>query len=204
MMAAKGGAQWKYDSAASIMDEIASVTPTYEGISYDKFQGIQGIQWPCNKAHPQGCERFMLEDAAGKLNFVPVVGSFQGSEAHMGYPFLLMIGKAEHFWHQNNLMKRTFMPKREYNATLLLYPKGYVEIHPDDAKELQVRDKWPVRVTSSFGSMSVTVKVSEDVKKETAYVPYFIRDMISDFLMEHKDILEQGEDSIIPVRIEKV
>ncbi len=115
-----------------------------------------------------------------------------------------MTGKAQHFWHQNNLMRRTFIPMREYNATLLLYPHGYVEISPADAKALQVRDKWPVNVVSPYGSMKVAVKVTDDVKPETAYVPYFIRDMVSEFLMEHKELLEQGEDAIIPVRIEKV
>lgn len=204
MVAAKAGAKWNYDSPAAVMAEIASLTPNYAGVKYDKFKGIGGIQWPCNDKYPQGCPRFNAGDAKGKIKFVSVSANFKGAEKNTEFPYLMMTGKAQHFWHQNNLMRRTFIPMREYNATLLLYPKGYVEISPEDAKSIQVRDKWPVKVVSPYGSMKVTVKVTPDVKSESAYVPYFIRDMISEFLMEHKELLEQGEDAIIPVRIEKV
>ncbi|HOO72159.1 MAG TPA: molybdopterin-dependent oxidoreductase [Spirochaetota bacterium] len=204
MVADKAGAKWNYNAPAAVMAEIASVTPTYAGISYDKFKGIGGIQWPCNDKYPQGCKRLALDDVKGKVKFVPVTANFKGPEKNDEYPFLLMTGKAQHFWHQNNLMRRTFIPMREYNATLLLYPNGYIEISPADAKNIQVRDRWPVKVVSPHGSMKVTVKITDDVKSETAYVPYFIQNMVSEFLMEHKELLEQGEDAIIPVRIEKV
>ena len=32
----------------------------------------------------------------------------------------LMVGKAQHYWHQNNLMRKTLIPRREYDQTLLL------------------------------------------------------------------------------------
>ena len=101
-------------------------------------------------------------------------------------------------------MQKTFIPMREYKATLLLYPKGYVELCKEDAQAIGVRDKWQVNVTSSFGSMAVDVKVSEDVRPGTAYIPYFIQHMITEFLLDRQEILRKGEDAIIPVRIEKV
>lgn len=202
MIAKEAGVNWNYDSAEAVFKEIASLTPVYAGIDYNKLSDIKGIQWPCNNENPQGTNTYLLGQE--RVKFVPVSGVFNTTSSKMGYPFNLMTGKANHFWHQNNLMKRTFIPKREYNATLLLYPRGYVEINPEDAKVLQVREKWPVRITSQYGSMEVDVKISNDVKPETAYIPYFIRDMLSGFLMEHKDIFDQGEDAIIPIRIEKV
>ncbi len=73
-------------------------------------------------------------------------------------------------------MHKTHIPLREYNATLLLYPDGYVEIHPDDAKNLDVRDRWSVRVVSAGGDMEIMAKVSDEVAPGRAYIPYFIRD----------------------------
>jgi formate dehydrogenase major subunit len=115
-----------------------------------------------------------------------------------------MVGKAQHFWHQNNIMKKTYIPMREYNATLLDYPEGYVEISAESAKAIQVRDRWPVKVVSPHGEMRITARVSNDVKPNVAYAPYFVQEMITRFLLGHTDVLKQGEDATIPVRIEKV
>jgi len=42
----------KYTSPKEIMDEIASATPSYGGIRYDRLEGL-GLQWPCPTAgHP--------------------------------------------------------------------------------------------------------------------------------------------------------
>ena len=101
-------------------------------------------------------------------------------------------------------MKKTFIPKREYNAELLLYPNGYVEICQEDADQLEIRNGWNVNVVSPSGSIQVKAKISKDVKAGTAYMPYFVKDMISDFLLQHKQSLELGENASIPVRIEAI
>jgi formate dehydrogenase major subunit len=52
--------------------------------------------------------------------------------------------------------------------------------------------------------MNVSTRITNDVRPGTAYVPYFIREMISEFLLAHTADLAGGEDSVIPVRIERV
>ncbi len=115
-----------------------------------------------------------------------------------------MVGKAQHFWHQHNLLRKTLVPRREYDATLLQFPQGYVEISAGDAKRLQVRDKSPVRVSAPAGSMKTAIRISDDVQDGSACVPYFINEMISDFLVSNDQAFSAGEDAIIPIRIEKL
>jgi formate dehydrogenase major subunit len=133
-----------------------------------------------------------------------VEGGFSVPRASDEFPVLLLIGEAQHFWHQNNLMKKTNIPLREYNATLLLYPEGYVAISPEDAKALQVRDRFPVKIVSPYGSMEAMVQVTDKLKPNTAYVAYFVHDMVTRFFLEHRDVFKRGEDATIPVRIVKV
>ncbi|RPJ43758.1 MAG: hypothetical protein EHM19_08050, partial [Candidatus Latescibacterota bacterium] len=83
-------------------------------------------------------------------------------------------------------------------------PEGYVEISPEEAERLRVRDKHLVRVSSAAGAMEIAVKVTDAVQTGTACVPYFIKNMTSDFLMRHEDAFTSGEDGLIPIRIEKV
>ncbi len=204
MIAAKAKFEWKYSSAEDVFKEITSLTPSYSGLTYAKLTDSMGIQWPCNDKNPEGCKRLDANAMSGKFRFAPVSGKTDAAAATAEYPFLLIRGQGEHFWHQNNIMKKSYIPKREYNATLLVYPQGYVEICKEDAKALQVREHWTVKIASAGGSMNVSVKISEDVKPGTAYVPYFIREMITEFLLEHKGDIGKEEDAIIPVRIERV
>ena len=96
------------------MDEISSLTPSYQGISHDRLKTlIGGLQWPCNDEYPDGCKSFDAERAGQELKFIPTGGGFTAPDAEDDYPWLLMVGKAMHFWHLNNLMKKTFIPKRE-------------------------------------------------------------------------------------------
>jgi predicted molibdopterin-dependent oxidoreductase YjgC len=203
-IAEKAGAKWGYSSPADVMDEIAKLTPNYAGISFKKLDGGPGLKWPCNKDDPEGTARFSLGGASNKAAFAPADAKFAVPLASAEYPILLLVGEAQHYWHQNNLMKKTNIPLREYNATLLLYPQGYVAISPEDAKELGLRDRFNAKIISPYGSMEAMVQVTDKVKKNTAYVAYFVLDMVTNFFMEHKDVLKKGEDSTIPVRIVKV
>ncbi|HOK01672.1 MAG TPA: molybdopterin-dependent oxidoreductase [Spirochaetota bacterium] len=203
MIAAKSGVKWSYNSSEDVFKEIASLTPSYSGLSYDKLINSTGIQWPCNSEYPNGCKSFLLKSGTA-LSFAKVSGTFPAVNVSEAFPFLLISGRGEYFWHQNNIMKKSYIPKREYNATLLVYPKGFIEINSEDAKKLQVREHWSVKISSDKGSMKVSVKISEDVKPGTAYVPYFIKEMITDFLLGHSDKSDMGLDATIPVRIERV
>ena len=204
-IAEKAGATWSYAGPADVMDEIARLTPTYGKLSHKKLAAtFGGVQWPCDEKNPDGTRHLDIKAAGSSISFAKVSGAFAVPAAGKDFPYLLMIGKAQDFWHQNNLMRKTFIPMREYNATLLDYPEGYVEIAPDTAKALQVRNQWQVKVVSPYGEMLLAVKITDDVKSHAAYVPYFARDIIAKAVAGHPEILKQGEDATIPIRIEKV
>ncbi|MCK7477360.1 MAG: hypothetical protein M0C28_07610 [Candidatus Moduliflexus flocculans] len=92
-------------------------------------------------------------------------------------------------------MKKTQIPKREYNALLLLYPEGIRRGRASDAKKLGVRDRAPVSVVAAGGSMRVAVRISEGVKPGTVYVPYFIEDMVPGFLNAAGAAIDEDQDS---------
>lgn len=203
-MAAKRGVVWPYKESSDVMKEIAAAVPAYSGVTYEKLEKGFGLQWPCDDRHPEGCVRPGAGELAGRLSFAAVAGDFSAPAPTDEYPVLLMAGTDNYFWHTNVIMKKTHIPKREYNALLLLYPQGLVEISAEDAARLGVRDRRPVKVVSASGSMQVAAKVSTDVRPGTAYVPYFIDGMITGFLEAHGSLLAGGEESVVPVRIEKV
>ncbi len=199
------GRPWSYRTSADIQEEITRLVPAYGAATYPNLAArLGGLQWPCDSARPQGTPRLDLAAEGGILRFVPTGEDFGGLASSADFPFRLMAGKSYYYWHQNNIMKKTFIPKREYNALLLLYPQGLIDIHPADAAALGLRDKRPVRVVSALGRMTVQARVSDDVPPGTVYAPYFIGSMIPDFLAPHAGEIDRGEDAVISVRIEKV
>ncbi|MBK5914993.1 molybdopterin oxidoreductase family protein [Rhodocyclus purpureus] len=192
-VAVPAGRPWGYRDAAEVFADIARSIPGYHELSHAQLAKGFGQHWDVGAFAN-----------AGRKRFHEVRIDYPTPPTSDEFPFALMVGKAQHFWHQNNLMRKTLIPRREYDQTLLLYPQGYVEISPEDANRLKVKDKWLVRVTSSTGtSMHIAVKISADVQTGTAYIPYFIKNMISDFLIHYDNAFAAGEESIIPVRIEE-
>ena len=198
--ALKAGKSWKYKNTAEVFEEIAQVVPGYGALSHDVLGKGFGQPWTLDPKHPQiGVDR-----PVQKFSFQKIKTKHTAIPLNADFPFSLMVGKAQHYWHQNNLMRKTFIPRREFDATLLLYPQGYIEISPDDAKTLGVRDKWQVKVSSPDGSMHIAVKVTPGIQNRSAYIPYFIKSMIGEFLMKHENVLFRGEETIIPIKIERV
>ncbi len=203
-LAARRGADWHVPTAESVMAEIAAAVPAYAGVTYAKLEKSHGLQWPVDAARPEGTPRLEAGAAARKLRFVAAGGDLDAPAPTADFPFLLMAGKANYFWHRNNAMSKTQVPKREYNALLLLYPRGFVEIAASDAKALGVRDRSAVDVVAAGGKMRVAVRISGDVRPGTVYVPYFIEDMVPGFLNAAGAAIDEDQDSAVPVRIEKV
>ncbi len=201
-IAEKAGVKWSYGSPSDIMNEIAKVTPSYSGITYEKLKKSHGIQWPCNNENPNGTKRLKIDK--NKLKFIPVKGAPKTAARTGEFPHLLKIGKSRHYWHKNNIMTKTFAPKREYDALLLQYPDGYIEVSKEDAKKIGIRDGWAIKVNSPYGSTRAVVMTSDNVRPNTAYVELFNIDNLKALVAKQADLLKRDEDTIIPIRIEKI
>jgi formate dehydrogenase major subunit len=139
-----------------------------------------------------------------KLKFAPVKGASPAAAKTGEFPYLMKIGKSRHYWHKNNLMTKTFAPKREYDALLLQYPDGYIEVSKEDAKKIGIRDGWAIKVNSPYGSTRAVVMTSDNIKSDTAYVELFNIDNLKALVSKQADLLKRDEDTIIPIRIEKI
>jgi formate dehydrogenase major subunit len=56
-LAQKLGAQWHYQHPSEIMAELASLSPLYAGVSYERLEGYNSLQWP---VHPDGTDEPIL------------------------------------------------------------------------------------------------------------------------------------------------
>jgi predicted molibdopterin-dependent oxidoreductase YjgC len=198
-VAQRMGAAWNYSSASEVMDEIREVVPFYSGVTYENLSREYGRQWPCTKDHPLGTSYlFAHENGSKPFQFVAVPKPEAVAPVSKDFPFTLVCGSSLYYWNQNVMVRHSETLRREYSILLTDYPDGFVEIHPDDAKELQIRDGGKLRLQSAIGSAVSTARVTEEVRKGTIFVPYFEHQL-------EKQILGNARTgaAVVPVRAEK-
>jgi formate dehydrogenase major subunit len=155
-----------YTSAAEIMDEIASVTPSYTGVSHERLNNGDRIQWPCLSKDSEGA-KFLH---AGK--FTRGLGAFMiadyippEDQADEEYPLILMTGRILEHYHTRTMTKRS--PGIEEIAG-----DAFVEINPAKALELGIEEGDIVNVTSPRGSVSVKTRFNEGIMENNLFMPF--------------------------------
>jgi predicted molibdopterin-dependent oxidoreductase YjgC len=92
--------------------------------------------------------------------------------------------------------------KREYGILLLDYPEGFVDINPEDAESLKIRDGMKIRLISGVGSATTYARVTNEIRQGTIYVPFFLQDIAKQILGPAGTEYRAGSRTIY-VKIEK-
>ena len=186
-----------YPNASRIMDEIASVTPQYGGISYDRLEN-EGLQWPCpTKDHPG--TKYLHKDAIarGKGLFYPVehIGSAETKDEE--YPFILTTGRILYHYHTRS------MTGREQGLNRIA-PHSFIEINESTANRLGFRDGEIIKVTSRRGSVEVAVKVTDILDEDVVFMPFHYAKGAANYLTNQPMILYKNtEYKVATVKLEK-
>jgi formate dehydrogenase alpha subunit len=159
------GANWHYESPADIFAEMATVTPSYGGMSHTRLeQG--GLQWPCpTPDHPGTPILHTKSFTRGKGLFCPVAHKPPVEEADAEYPFILSTGRILFHWHGGTMSRRS--PGLEAIA-----PEAEVEINPQDAFRLSIQDGDLVRITSRRGQVVAAAKVTSRSPAGTVFMTF--------------------------------
>jgi len=155
----------KYNSAGDILDEIAIVTPIYGGMSFERIDQI-GLQWPCpDKEHPGTPVLHSAKFSRGLGLFSPAEYRPSAELPDEEYPFVLSTGRCYFHFHTGTMTRRSQLLDREER-----FP--YVEISPEDAKELGIADRSWTYVTTRRGEVKSMAHVTDVAKKGVLFMPF--------------------------------
>jgi formate dehydrogenase major subunit len=159
------GYPMQYNHPSEIMDEIARLTPTFAGVSYEKLDRMGSLQWPCNDKAPEGTPvmhiggfvrgkgRFMLTE------FVPTE-----ERTSRRFPLILTTGR---ILTQYNVGAQTARTQNN-----MWHPEDLLEIHPEDAAERGIKDGDLVSLTSRAGETSLKARISERMQPGVVYTTF--------------------------------
>ena len=191
------GFDWK--CAEDIFNEIRKCIPNYSGISYEKIDRLNGVQWPCTSEDHEGSKYLHKGKFARGERALMVPVEYEGPKEleNDEYPIILSTGRA--LYHYNVMTRYS-------NALDGILPHELVEICAEDAAKYGLEDGDFMRVTSRRGSVVGRAKITERVKPGLIYMTFhFSETPVNQLTSAHYDpITKTAEYKVTAVNIKKV
>ena len=159
------GYPMNYKHASEIMDEVAQLTPTFKGVSYEKLDKLGSIQWPCNDEYPEGTPTMHVDEfvrGKGKFiitEYVPTVEKVNGK-----FPLIMTTGRILAHYNVGAQTRRT--KNSEW------HDEDLIEIHPHDAEERGINERDWVGINSRSGDTVLRAKITKKVQPGVVYTTF--------------------------------
>jgi len=159
------GYPMNYSAEAEIMDEIATLTPTFQGVSFDFLDRFGSVQWPCNEKAPMGTPIMHIDNfVRGKGLFVETNYVPTEERTNRRFPLLLTTGRTLTQYNVGAQTRRT--------ANVVWYKEDLLEIHPHDAETRGIKEGERVSLTSRKGDITLSAKITERVQPGVVYTTF--------------------------------
>jgi len=159
------GLGWDYGHASEILAEIARLTPTFAGVTWERLCEEGSLQWPVNEANPDGAPVMHVDGfVRGKGHFV--VTEYVPTDEKTGprFPLLLTTGRILSQYNVGAQTRRT--------ANTAWHPEDLLEMHPTDAENRGLNDGDWVRLASRKGETTLRIKVTDRVAPGVVYTTF--------------------------------
>jgi len=154
-----------YDHPSQIMDEIARLTPTFTGVSFDKLDRLGSLQWPCNDETPEGTPTMHVDSfVRGKGRFLITQYVPTDEKVTRKFPLLLTTGRVLSQYNVGAQTRRT--------ENVRFYEEDRLEVHPHDAEERGIADGDWVGIQSRAGDTVLRATVTERVQPGVVYTTF--------------------------------
>jgi len=159
------GVAMTYTHPSEIMAEIAALTPSFAGVTFDKLDALGSIQWPCNEAAPKGTPVMHVNGfVRGKGNFVLTEYIPTDEKTGPRFPLLLTTGRILSQYNVGAQTRRT--------KNVVWHREDRLEIHPHDAEERGIRDGDWVKLASRSGATSLRALLTDRVAPGVVYTTF--------------------------------
>jgi len=160
------GASWNYEHPSQVMDEIASLTPLFAGVNYQRLEGYKSLQWPVAADGSDQpllyIKQFAFPD--GKARLFPLSWSEPTEQPDGEFDLHLNNGRLLEHFHEGNLTYRVDGIRQKT-------PDNWVEVSPELASQRGIQSGTRVQLRSRHGQVGVRALVTDRVQGKQLYMP---------------------------------
>ena len=160
------GAAWHYEQPSDIYREVASLTPLFAGVTYERLDGYKSLQWPIAADGTDEpllyTKRFNFPD--GKARLFPLSYSEPTDQPDGEFDLHLNNGRLLEHFHEGNLTYRSDGIREKT-------PDTFVEVSPELAAERGIQSGTWVQLISRYGKVRVRAVVTDRVYGRELYMP---------------------------------
>jgi len=157
---------WDYVNTSEIMSEINALTPSYGGITHARLETGERLQWPCPTAdHPGTPILHTKQFTRGKGRFMPIDHLPPAEKPDDDYPMIMSTGRVLYHWHGGQMTRRA-------EGLMEVYGQALIEVNPNDAEMLGLKEKQFVRITSRRGHIEAQAWVTDRVPPGMVYANF--------------------------------
>ena len=159
------GYPMSYSHPSEIMAEIAALTPTFAGVTYEKLDRLGSIQWPCNDEAPEGTPTMHVgKFVRGKGRFYVTEYVPTSERTTSRFPLILTTGRVLTQYNVGAQTRRT--------QNVVWYGEDVLEIHPHDAEVRGIKTNDWVGITSRTGEAVLRAVVTDRVLPGVVYTTF--------------------------------
>lgn len=159
-------AGYSYASPAEIMEELRHLTPIYEGVTYERLERGERLQWPVPDLQSPGTpilHQRAFTRGKGRFHLTEHLDPHELPDAE--FPFLLTTGRVLYHWHAGEMTHRS-------QGLQAACPLPVIEISPPDAAKLGIEDRDTVQLESRRGTMSASAWVTDRVAEGVVFANF--------------------------------
>jgi predicted molibdopterin-dependent oxidoreductase YjgC len=190
------------ETPSDVWDEMRSLSPLFGGMSYKRLDAEGGLQWPCPTEDHPGTPYLHKDQMESEMPgyFAPVDHIPPAEPTDSEYPLVLTTGRRRSTYH-------TGTQTGHASGFDLLVPSELVEIHPDDADQMELSDGEMVTISSRRGSVEAPVMITDKSPHGTVFMSFAFPELTQTNRLTsdaYDFITETPEFKACAIRIDKI
>ena len=194
------GYKQPYLTPSQIFDEMASLTPSMAGISFERLDAGESLQWPCKEKDKPGTPIMHVgKPVRGRALLYPAAYKPAQELPDQEYPYFLTTGRI--LYHYNAAAMTARAP-----GLMEIAGEGFIEVNYKDAEKLGFKNGEKIRVTSRRGSITATARVGRKCSEGETWMPFHFPDSPANVLTNAAldEFARIPEFKVCAVKLEKI
>ncbi len=174
-LAERMGHDWGQPDPQQLWDELRTLSPMHQGMSWDRLEETGGLQWPCPSLDHPGSPFLhgwlWADDLEGRAPapFVPVTHQGPQEELTDEFPLRLTTGRALDSYN-TGVQSGGFSSPIRYGDAL--------DMHRIDAERLGLADGDMAVVSSPRGSVEMRIRIDDSLVEGLTFTTFHFPDLV--------------------------